>query len=94
MRKRKHNPEDVLYKKVKWQDCTDKAILFELIFCYHTGARVIKKIFAPKTLLKGDALPYWFICKKYQEQVRPDMTGWLVLDDLEKERAAVGENNI
>lgn len=84
---RKEKP--VLYVKVKWQACTDKAILFELVFCYRSGARVSKYILAPKSLLKGDALPYWFVSKKYQEQVKPDMTGWLVLEDLEKEQSAV-----
>ena len=88
-RRRKNNPEDVIYKKVKYISCTEKAILFELIICYKDGPREVKNIFAPKSLLKNGALPYWFIFKKYQEQVTQEMSGWLVLEDLEKERAAV-----
>lgn len=87
-RRRKNNPEDVVYKKVKWHSCTEKAILFELVICYKDGPRDVKNIFAPKSLLKGGALPYWFICRKYQEQVTPEMAGWLVWEDEEKERAA------
>ena len=89
MRRRKSRPEEAIYKKVKYVTCTEKAIRFELVICYSNGPRDVKYIFAPKSLLKGDRLPYWFISKKYQEQVTPDMRGWLVWEDEEKERSAV-----
>lgn len=72
---------EVIYKAVEWEDWTDKAIRFKLICCYRTGSEVVKMMFAPRSMLKGDALPYWFIRKKYQEIVTPEMTGWKVKGD-------------
>lgn len=78
---RKKQEREVMYKEVEWEDWSDKAIRFNLIICYRPGVEVIKKIFAPKSMLNGDSLPYWFISKKYQEQVQPDMKGWKVKGD-------------
>lgn len=79
---RKKRNTEVMYKEVEWEDWSDKAIRFDLIICYYTGAEVVKKIFAPKSMLKGDELPYWFINRKYLEQVQPDMIGWKVKGDF------------
>jgi len=78
---RKKQERVVIYKEVAWEDWSDKAIRFDLIICYHNGGEEVKKIFAPKTLLNGDKLPYWFISKKYQEQVQSDMKSWKVKGD-------------
>ena len=81
---KKKQEQEVMYKEVEWEDWSDNAIRFNLIVCYRPGVEVIKKVFAPKSMLKGDSLPYWFIRKKYQEIVTPDMTGWKVKGDYKR----------
>lgn len=79
---RKKQERVVIYKEVEWEDWSDKAIRFRLYVYYHTGSPALKMFFAPKSMLKGDSLPYWYICKKYQEQVTPEMKCWRVKGDF------------
>jgi hypothetical protein len=79
--KKKQEPY-IHYISVEWDEWNDKAIRFNMLVYFRTGAPVLKRLFAPKSLLKDNALPLWFLEKKYKEQIKPDMRGWKVKGDL------------